>query len=342
MGDKRSFQASRASASIDDFFLRAGLRPQDRLDCYAFVEQLCPGRAISLASDQGYCSMTIFAGDDLVVQFRPNTYRLDLRVAEAAREVYGAFAPDTKYVTTLPSGLLVYTMNRVKGISFQGFRAGNTVAKHIEPRARLCGDFAAFLATGWQKHKTASIPLGLVGRSIQPRLESLSIELPIRFQGIAKNLLRELYRVEALPWVLTHGDIVAGNIMVESPSCHLSGFVDWAEAECLPFGVCLYGLEEILGEITPAGFHYHEGAEELRQRFWRELAGCIPELQQRSVLEAVHLARDLGVLLWHGIAFDDGAINRVVQEGKDINEIYRLDAIFDTRKEECTARVSKI
>ena len=47
------------------------------------------------------------------------------------------------------------------------------------------------------------------------------------------------------------------------------------------------------------------------------------------MLESVKLARDLGVLLWHGIAFDDGAINRVVQEGRDIEEIHRLDAFLD-------------
>jgi hypothetical protein len=110
----------------------------------------------------------------------------------------------------------------------------------------------------------------------------------------------------------------------------LLGLVDWAEAERLPFGITIYGLEEFLGEITAAGFQYHQDASDLRTIFWEQLINGIPELQNPRVLKAAKLARDLGVLLWDGIAFDNGAIDRVVQEGKDVDEIYRLDAFLDT------------
>ena len=280
--------------------------------------------------------MTVFVGDDTVIQFRPASYRLDLRVTSAARDVYGRFAPDTEYVATHPgSGLLIYKLERIGGISFQDSRASCTVpekSKYI--RARLCRDFALFLSKSWHESSIECLSLGTVGRSIHPRLMSLCEDLPVRFRTSARHILANLHRIEALPWVLTHGDIVAANIMVNPSSGALTGLVDWAEAEILPFGVCIYGLEEILGQLTPAGFQYRPDAQELRVLFWAELESNIPALRRSHVQEAVKLARDLGVLLWHGIAFDDGAIDRVVQEDRDIEEIHRLEAFLP--KEPCS------
>ncbi|KAG4436185.1 hypothetical protein IFR05_008345 [Cadophora sp. M221] len=320
-----------ALQSIDGFFLRSGLTAQDRLDCFAFVENLYPNKSISPASCQGYCSMTMFVGEDTVIQFRPSNYRLDLRVTTAARDVYGIFAPETEYIGTLPSsGLLVYKMERIRGISFKNLRTSSTFHRmSIHGRARLCTDFAAFLSKSWCRRTVEHMPLGRVGRSIRARLQSLCADLPVRFQGKARHVLANLRHIEALPWVLTHGDVVAANIIVDPSSGALTGLVDWTEAELLPFGVCLYGLEELLGEITPAGFRYFSDTERLRYLFWAELKRNIPALARSHVLEAVKLARDLGVLLWHGIAFDDGAIDRVVQDDRDNEEIQRLDSYLD-------------
>jgi hypothetical protein len=46
--------------------------------------------------------------------------------------------------------------------------------------------------------------------------------------------------------------------------------------------------------------------------------------------KAVELARDVGVLLWHGLAWDDGRIDRVVEPGKDENELAHLNAFLHT------------
>lgn len=288
--------------------------------------------------------MTIFVGDDLVIQFRPESYRLNLQITDAAREVYRAFAPETKYLATLPeSGLVVYSMRRIEGISFKLFRANDAfIARSTYYRMELCKDFAAFLAKSWNNNNVEELPLGRVGKSIITRLKSLAEGLPSRFLPAVRKVLRNLHQIEALPWVLTHGDIVAANIMVHPSSGKLTGLVDWAEAERLPFGTCLYGLEEILGEMTPSGFQYSGDAEELRALFWAELQRHLPELEQKSALDAVKLARDLGVLLWHGIAFDNGAIDRVVQEDRDVEEVRRLDAFLDLSGHEDLDWVSKI
>lgn len=325
MADEQLLQA------IDGFFLRSSLTPQDQLDCFNVVKKLYPDKPISPASCQGYCSMTIFVGEDTVIQFRPYNYRLDLRISSAARDVYGTFAPETRYITTLAaSGLLVYSMDRIKGISFKDLRASKTLlGRSTYHRARLCKDFAAFISKSWNTDAIERIPLGAVGSSIKSRIQLLSKDLPSHFRPIAQSAFKNLHRIEALPWVLTHGDIVAPNIMVDPSVGCLTGLVDWAEAERLPFGICFYGLEEMLGEMTSTGFQYRRDAEKLRSIFWAELKKNIPDLRQTHVLEAVKLARDLGVLLWQGIAFDDGAIDRVVQEGRDVEEIHRLEAFLD-------------
>jgi len=234
-------------------------------------------------------------------------------------------------------------MERIRGVSLKHFRdASNQKSLSFELRATLCKDFARFLSKAWHQENTDQINLGIVGTSIATRLRSLSKDLPSRFRSITSSITRHLQNIEALPWVLTHGDIVAGNIMVEPLSGHLLGFVDWAEAERLPFGIGLYGLEEFLGEMTTSGFQYRPDADFLRTIFWSEMVKEIPDLRQGHVLETVELARDLGVLLWHGIAFDNGAIDRVVQEGKDVDEIYRLDAFLDPQISQFVDSASKI
>ncbi|RDW84570.1 hypothetical protein BP6252_02160 [Coleophoma cylindrospora] len=315
------------AAQVDDFFLRSRLaNPQHREDCFDFVRKSFPGKPVALAACQGYCSLTLFVGDATVVQFRPWSYRLDLTIANLAHDLYGSFAPETKYLTTLSaSGLLVYGMDRIDGISYKTLRVSKP---SVEQRQMLCKDLAIFLSQSWNQSKQEHVALGNIGLSIVPRLKSLIMDLPTRFQAKAKAILRDIHRIEALPWVLTHGDVVASNIMVNAASGRLTGLVDWAEAEYLPFGVCMYGLEEVLGQMTTSGFEYRD-EEVLRAAFWTELEAQIPALRERSTLEAVKLARDLGILLWHGIAFDDGQIDRVVQEGRDIDEIHRLDAFLD-------------
>lgn len=246
-------------------------------------------------------------------------------------------------MATLESGLLVYQMSRIAGVSLSDLRASKKLAtQSVHYLARLCQDFAAFLGQSWHRRAKDQLLLGIVGSSIISRLKNLSNDLPLRFQPIARQIIENYHLIEALPWVLNHGDILAANVMVEPLTGRLTGLVDWAEAEMLPFGTCLYGLEEILGEMTPSGFQYHKDAAELRKIFWVELEKQIPQLGESRVLEAVALARDLGVLLWHGIAFDNGAIDRVVQEGKDIDEISKLTAFLSIEYPNVPEIVSKI
>lgn len=319
------------STSIDNFFQRAGLGESHRIECFQYVKNLHPEDPISYAPCQGYCSLTIFVGNDKVLQFRPSRYQLDLQTTQAAQEVYGIFAPSTRYLGKLPSSkLLVYSMTRIPGVSLQELhKTPSSTLLSTSHRARLCQDFALFLSKSWHHKTSQNLAPGPIGVSLRQRLNLLTANLPTRFRDTANHLAQNLHLIAALPWVLTHGDLVPGNLILDPSSSRLLGLVDWAEAEILPFGINLYGLEELLGQLTPKGFQYRRDAPVLRAIFWRQLAVEIPALEEARTLRAVRLARDLGVLLWYGIAFDDGAIDRVVEEGRDVAEVARLDAFLE-------------
>ena len=131
-------------------------------------------------------------------------------------------------------------------------------------------------------------------------------------------------------------------------SLKITGLLDWAESEPLPFGILLYGLEELLGRSVSVGggdipdidlhggqyppqgsvFEYLDGAEALRELFWEELLVLVPSLKDVGFRDRVEWARVAGILLWHGFAWDDGRLDRVVEEGKDDEEVQRLGVML--------------
>lgn len=374
----------------DAFFERCGLHPDTRFDCLAAVGRLFPFAHFEETSPQGYCSYTLCdKGLDKVVQFRPLAHRVDLRVAKAAREVYGDWAPEIEALQTWEAPkprfrrastskeakpwtgstdegvafdddhgstgtFQVLSMTKISGMSLTELRAAQTgtdgPAWQIVQRQResLIAQYASFVASGWKHRLPASDGRvgslrGRVGNSMRWRLEQLRDHLPRRFRDQVQRTLDDFAAIQALPWVLTHGDIVPANVVVQksdqdSDDWSIVGFLDWAEAEYLPFGVGLHGLEELLGETERADqgaqqFRYYPEASTLRNLFWSRLTielerntkGICALGQSHKIVEAAHV---LGFLLWHGIAFDDGRLNRVVDENRDPEEIQRLDAFF--------------
>lgn len=422
--------------------------------CWDFVKTEYPEDttkegSIWEAPVQGFCSYTLCLDSrpHTILQFRPLIHKLELDIITAAREVYGELVPlidligaltvkqgkqhessqSSKSPTpnqdsgdgkkTLSPSLLVYSVSRIKGISLAELnRSPCSQAQELYHRAPLIESFASVIAQGLSSshysHLTA--PRGKIGSSICHRLQMMQRELPPRFRPAVDAVLDALPRIEALPWVLTHGDIVPSNIIVNFCSHSsstsqlkerrpiISGLIDWEEAEYLPFGVGIYGLEEFLGiQVSPSvtnisvdenggnepalssttlpspssafssgvsggkypppgsKFQYFPDAESLRSLFWTELekrarnyfqspslppptrdtttpnpeplpppvliANGDPSPTWPQFMETVKLARTLGILLWHGIAFDDGRLDRVVSEGKDDEEIQRLD-----------------
>ena len=371
-------------------------RFQYRLFAQNLFSLFSPSVLVVEAPFQGHCSYTLLLGSETIIQFRPPQHDLDLEVASAATDTFGALAPRTKFLgfvrtTASPYSdaadinafIPVYTLSRLPGaplptiaqrvpVSPSPTRSSldmkplfRSLARDMFARAyhasssssSSCSSSSSSTVTTTTAPPLAILELGRVGRSLRKRLDLLRADLPERFQPVVERVVAGMGAIEGeLPWVLTHGDLKGGNVLVgvddcdgSRPKLELTGLVDWAEAEYLPFGVGLYGLEELLGRNETGAdgrsrFRYFSDAEELREAFWEKLEDAVPELRDPEMREAVENARLLGLLLWyvplcsvfplklpivmnnrHGIAFDDGALNRVVCPGQDDEELQRLD-----------------
>ncbi|KAI1078384.1 hypothetical protein F5B20DRAFT_547929 [Whalleya microplaca] len=322
-----------SGVSFAPFFNRCKLPPTVKDDCDMFVKSRYSAQVIRPAPFQGYCSYTVFVGQDNVVQFRPATHKLDIGITRAASEIFGRLAPETEFLGQLhDTGLLVFSMRRIPGVSLADFRIEPGRLQLRLQRQQIVRDFARLQASSWaHAQNNEKIQKKTVGLSLRWRLELMANNLPYRFRGIVRSLLVDLPKIESLPWTLSHGDFLPSNIMVYPDSGRICGLVDWTEAEFLPFGVGMYGLEELLGEDKDGHFVYYPEAKHLRAIFWRMLLSMLPELAQdakQTVL--VKKAQTLGILLWHGIAFDDGKLDRAVEEGRDNEEIERLDVFLSS------------
>lgn len=246
-------------------------------------------------------------------------------------------------------------------------RLGEVVLSKLE---NLLGDMASFFATAyyegikhekkeeeekdesdeenrrsWQKHKCT----GIIGSSIPQRLQSLEQHLPSPELRHIAHISRQSYAqgtLDMLPIVLNHGDLLPCNLLVDPSTWHLTGVVDWAEAEYLPFGMTLYGIEHLLGgymyrdmtEMSPGGeggggknsasFVFYQEANMLREIFWNRLLDRVHVLRRSDMWHAMCLSRTIGILLWHGIAWDGGKRDRVVDYQRDGEEVSCLEQML--------------
>ncbi|KAK6075758.1 hypothetical protein SCUP234_07559 [Seiridium cupressi] len=325
-----------SGVSLSSFFTRRKLPPNTRDECDRFVDMMFPSEESRPAPFQGYCSYTVMVGRDRVVQFRPPDHGLDMKTAWAACHIFEEMAPETEFLGVMEqSGLHIYSMKKMDGVSLSDLRSASSILqsshKTKELRRQVVVDFASLQATSWSHRRLReAVPeKGVVGSSIHWRLGLLESRLPDRFKKFASSVHQRLEDIESFPWVLSHGDLIPANILVCPETGRILGLLDWAEAEWLPFGTGLYGLEELLGEETDGHFEYYSEARQLRALFWSELLSAIPALSREpQVLETIRQAQILGILFWHGIAFDDGKLDRVVEESIDDQEIQRLDTFL--------------
>ncbi|KAL5408472.1 hypothetical protein PMIN03_006554 [Paraphaeosphaeria minitans] len=345
----------------NSFWSRMGLTDTDHDVCVSAVRELYPEYTVDEFADQGYCSFTLSVSPPLsssgssgayIVQLRPAQHALDGDVAEAARRTYGALAPRMRRLecSELPGGLRAVEMERLAGTPLAKVEVGGG---SWERQVRLVESFARLVARGWSaavdgnpsKCSRADTPTeglwleehctGKVGRVILLKLRKLAMELPDEaLRARVRDTIARLLDIEDYPVVLNHGDMIPSNILVDEETWAVSGLVDWAEAEMLPFGTCLYGLEYLLGGFEPMFsvdrtgteplWRYRQGSDLLRGRFWQTLKEERPKIEES--IEELQCMRDVGVLLWFGYAWDEGAIDRVVNETVSI-----LDASLGSR-----------
>ncbi|KAH7328444.1 hypothetical protein B0I35DRAFT_403808 [Stachybotrys elegans] len=340
-----------ADGDVAAFFARNGfdaLATQDQ--CDEFARRAFPTASLKSVAPQGYCSYTIAVNESHLLQFRPSAFALNLGFSEEARRVFGSLVPAIRHMGSVsgtsanaldaPGGLHlhVYLQERIQGETLAAFQQRKDIPPDAmaECRRRLVEDIAQFFAVSLRhaRYEDGSEPFakGHVGSTLRWRGELLQQLRQDQARRYAVSALRDLRRIEASPWCLTHGDMVPANIMVDPRSGRLTGLIDWAEGEWLPFGVGLYGLEEVLGQHEHMrGFVYYPEHEALRDAFWATFSAASGlSVGSHAGLAAASSARRLGILLWRGIAFEDGRIDRVVEQGRDDAEIQKLELFLST------------
>lgn len=300
------------------------------------------------------------AEEHLIVQFRPRRFAVPLVLANRAREIFTPLAPwirecesSSPEVEDLgfpvrDMDLQICEMEFLPGTRLSELLPDSSRGQVLHPglmqnlRTLLSG-LADFHARAWEagvfgSEERSELRLnGRVGVSLIPRLAQLAKELPTqRLRDVAASALwavEEDGGMDDLPVVLTHGDLLPSNLLVDPRTWQVRGVVDWAEVEELPFGMSLYGLDHLLGTLAPGmtGFMYCGEAEDLREWFWDRLERRVEGLSDGRVRKAIELARTVGILLWKGFAWDDGRIDRVITTAvEDWRELEYLNAFLRT------------
>lgn len=65
------------------------------------------------------------------------------------------------------------------------------------------------------------------------------------------------------------------NIMDNFQVGGITGVIDWAETRILPFGMALWGVQNMLGVMDSKGWHYYGNAVQLEKLFWEEFYGQV-------------------------------------------------------------------
>ena len=173
-----------------------------------------------------------------------------------------------------------------------------------------------FFAASW-KHSQKK-PLNVVEaihHDYQQKFDILSRALPFRFADRpwlwhvlhTRNVRAELSLIfkSTYPLVLSHDDLCEMNIFVNPNTGHITGIIDWSEARILPFGISLWGFENILGYMDSQGWHYYNNHRKLENLFWQtfeEIVGGVSEADR----QVIRVARMAGFFLRYGFVWEDG------------------------------------
>jgi len=158
------------------------------------------------------------------------------------------------------------------------------------------------------------------------------MSLPIRF---AKSMLQLLDEVDTLfsdsyPLVLTHTDLCEMNVLVDPKTGHINGIIDWADTRNQPFGLALWGVENVLGYMDGEGWHYLNDHEQLEKLFWTtfedEVGTGIITVEMR---EKIRTARLVGIALRYGFAWDATDDRKPISESH--SSFRYLNAFLDTK-----------
>jgi len=362
-GRVSSLSMSVANEELPTFFSWNGLSTRDAEVCLAFAAERYSDSVLKSVRYQGGCSWTLIArplngavnyrtGNDVlyewtIVQFRLEKHAIPIDIAIAASRIYSPLAPETRELGRLAVShgmhLQAVAMSCLPGKRFSEVqpRKPDLDQPTLERYRILLQCLSTFFAKSWHsgcRYRPAlSGCTGKVGKSILSRFENLGRYLPSLALRQKAREVREAVEdggLDPLPVCLTHGDLLPSNLLVDETSWQIKGYIDWAEAEYLSCGTCLYGLEHLLGYLEQDDkggrprFVYYDQADKLRETFWKSYEQQVPEIEDLVVRKSLTLGRDVGILLWKGFGWDDGSIDRVVNPIDDAEELACLQAFL--------------
>ncbi|KAI1941940.1 hypothetical protein LOZ66_001421 [Ophidiomyces ophidiicola] len=258
---------------------------------------------------------------------------LDVGIIQLAQEIHGDVVPPTQYYGEIESGptapVQIYIIKKLSGITYI-----DVVLQYQRnpscsmPKLRVIQDLSRYFASAWlQPQYVPQAKRQENQEQISKKLYILNSALPPRYCTLISSLQADLHQLYSpiYPQVLTHGDLNAMNTFVMPVTGQISGLVDWAEASILSFGMGLYGLEIMLGNMDSQGWKYNENRRELEEEFWRLFWDAVDGEKvgpKRQLWSTIKVARELGILLWYGFAWDEGIHERPVSATDTISIRY--------------------
>ncbi|PQE13456.1 kinase-like domain protein [Rutstroemia sp. NJR-2017a WRK4] len=281
-----------------------------RTDCDELATYLVGGRVTPVAI-QGGVSYTLVGGskEDKIVQFRPESSRLDMENMRLARSIHGDWVADCELCGAIGSGssrLHVYVIQRLHGVTYfenEDFKDGSSDV--LLRRSNTIRDLAIFFAQSWTNEQ--EVPEHIVRelrRDREHKLDVLINHMPSRFTGLLKMLREEMTSlfVSPYPLVLTHDDPCKMNILIDPDTGRITGIIDWADPSIEPFGFALWGLENLLGYEDESGWHYYAESDDLRKLFWVTFEDKVGSLTNAEI-HNIQVARMLGIAVGYGISW---------------------------------------
>lgn len=188
-------------------------------------------------------------------------------------------------------------------------------------------DSSRFFASSWANRLSEPRRSDYSLEDLQEKLGILEQQLPSRFTGVICKVYKELpiLFTPTYPLVLSHGDLCEMNVMVDPEIGGITGVIDWAEAKVLPFGMSLWGFQNMLGVMNSTGWHYYENYSRLESLFWDVFYRTVGPVSHHDK-RAMKIAERAGLILRYGFTWEDGLVERPVTE-RD-SSIRYLDAFL--------------
>ncbi|UKZ68213.1 uncharacterized protein TrAtP1_009248 [Trichoderma atroviride] len=307
--------------AIAAFFTKTSVT---RPECDARAIELTEGKAIPVEG-QGNYSYSIYASLDqeYVVQFRLKSLELKDETSVLARKIFGQLAPSVSFKgkmgeeTSGKEPLYAYVLERMKGVTQIDFILASGFPKNSQEtftsRENLIVGVAKFFALSWNAPQQVDpVYRDQLQKTYTTELTMLQTALPDLFQPIIKECIESIDNIFSLPMVLLHQDFSSCNIMVDEKTCHLTGVIDWAEAEVAPFGLNLYTVQGLAGHFhLRDGWSRYDDFDHLQSVFWSTFHEEVGDLSEETLC-TIKLARTTGLLLSRGFT------NRLANQHKHV------------------------